>query len=177
MRRVVPKISSVRSLLVLAHKGLDWTDRGAPPGVSGVSQSEGRVLRVAGYLSACYVIRYCRWAPGTVPRAPCKVLATTGAAVPPVSTSQPRCQWEAGTQARGSPPGTRRRVAPIRVDHPRGRATRRAHLRALPSAMRRKPPLILLHRAKNDQVFAWIAPPGNSQCGSWDPINDPLTSH
>ena len=27
VRRVVPKISSVRSLLVLAHKGLDWTDR------------------------------------------------------------------------------------------------------------------------------------------------------
>lgn len=26
--------------------------------------------------------------------------------------------------------------------------------------MRRSRPLILLHRAKNDQVFAWITPPG-----------------
>ena len=103
---------------------------------------------------------YCRWAPAMLPRARSKVSASTGAGVPLTSTSQPRCQWEEGTQGECRPPECAA-GQPLSGSITRGvRATRRAHLRALPSAMRRKPPLILLHRAKNDQVSRWIAPPG-----------------
>ena len=107
---------------------------------------------------------YCRWAPAMLPRAPSKVSAGTGAGVPLTSTSQPRCQWEEGTQGECRPPECAA-GQPLSGSITRGvRATRRAHLRALPSAMRRKPPLVLLHSLGFPRNLAWICIRGVSQC-------------
>ena len=107
---------------------------------------------------------YCRWAPAMLPRARSKVSASTGAGVPLTSTSQPRCQWEEGTQGECRPPECAA-GQPLSGSITRGvRATRRAHLRALPSAMRRKPPLVLLHSLGFPRNLAWICIRGVSQC-------------
>ena len=117
-------------------------------------------MRVARFICACYLMGYCRWAPAMLPRAPSKVSAGTGAGVPPTSTSQPRCQWEAGTQGEGRPP-ERAAGQPLSRPITRGAgATRRAHLRALPAAKPPKPFCSSSIVRKNDQVSRWIHPRG-----------------
>ena len=150
--------------VVLAHPRVDRkVGVGGLAPVSVQARDELGELRTIFMAAMLYVVS--RSSPGRPIWRQGSCSPTTGAGVPPVSTSQPRCQWEAGTQGEGRP---LERAAgwPLSRSITRGGgATRRAHLRALPAAKRRKPPLILLHRAKNDQVSTWISPPGTPTVG------------
>ena len=79
------------------------------------------------------------------------------------ATAVPMGSRDAG---RGSPPGTRRRVAPIRVDHPRGRGDEAGSpssfaISNAAEAASDPPPL-----CKKRPSFQMDCPSRNSQCGS-----------